>query len=81
MSATNQSQPSFIHRLLTRLVNRPGRVVIGMALLTVALVAGGISLAPTGEASFSPGGEVFETAELVEQTFRPSTTKGPATTR
>ena len=75
MSATNQSQPSFIHQLLTRLVNRPGRVVIGMALLTVALVAGGISLAPTGEASFSPGGEVFETAEVVEQTFRPSTTE------
>lgn len=75
MSATNQSQPSFIHQLLTRLVNRPGRVVIGMALLTAALVAGGISLAPTGEASFSPGGEVFETAELVEQTFRPSTTE------
>ena len=60
--------------VLSSLINHPGRVVIGLALLTAVLVFAGISSASDEDASFSPGGEIFDTGELVERTFRPSTT-------
>jgi predicted RND superfamily exporter protein len=62
-------------RVLTAFVNRPGRVVLALGLLTALFVVAGIATTPGTEASFSPGGKVFATAELVERTFRPSTTE------
>ena len=38
-----------------------------MAAITAVLVAAGISAAPDEGASFSPGGDVFATAALVER--------------
>jgi hypothetical protein len=45
-----------------------------MTVLTVLLVAAGIMTASDKDASFDPGGEAFDTAELVERTFRAPTT-------
>lgn len=74
MAATNSEHGhSRVSRALTALVNRPGRVLIGMAVLTVVLIVVGILNTPDQEASFDPGGDVFDTAEVVERTFRAST--------
>ena len=66
---------SRIGRTLAALVNRPGRVLLLVGLLTAAFVVVGIARTPDEEASFDPGGEVFDTAVLVERTFRPSTSE------
>jgi predicted RND superfamily exporter protein len=63
-----------LERLLTALVERPGRVLLGMTVLTVLLLVAGILRAPQKDASFDPGGEAFDTAQLVERSFRASTT-------
>ena len=62
-------------RVLSWLVDRPGRVVLGLVAITAVLVVAGISTAPDEDASFSPGGEIFDTGELVERTFRASTSE------
>ncbi|HXH95802.1 MAG TPA: MMPL family transporter [Gaiellaceae bacterium] len=64
-----------IRRLLTALISRPKRVLLVTGLLTAAFLVLGIATAPDKEASFSPGGEVFSTAEHVERTFRATTTE------
>ena len=61
--------------LLHAMVTHVGRVVGILVLVSALLVVAGISLAPDKEASFSPGGEVFDTGEIVESTFRASTTE------
>ena len=62
-------------RVLSWLVDRPGRVVLGLVAITAVLVVAGISTAPDEDASFSPGGEIFDTGELVERMFRASTSE------
>jgi predicted RND superfamily exporter protein len=62
-------------RMLTAMVNHPRRVLIGLVLVTLLLLFAGVATAPEEEASVSPGGEVLDTAETVERTFRPSTTE------
>ena len=69
-----ESAGGMMHGLLSWLVNRPGRVLLGLLVLTAVFVVVGIATAPTKEASFDPGGEVFDTGELIERTFRSSTT-------
>ena len=64
-----------IARALTALVHRPGRILAAVASTTLMLVVLGLVLAPEDDASFNPGDEVFDTAELVERTFRPATTE------
>ena len=76
MASTNSHhEHSRIGRMLTALVNRPGRVLLILGLLTAVFVVVGIKTTPDTEASFDPGGGVFDTAVLVERTFRPSTTE------
>jgi predicted RND superfamily exporter protein len=73
-SMNSHREHSRIGRMLTALVNRPGRVLLVLGLLTAVFVVVGIKTTPDTEASFDPGGDVFDTAVLVERTFRPSTT-------
>lgn len=76
MTASSSSHhESRIGRALTVLVDNPKRVVVGVVLFTAVLIAAGIATASHKDASFDPGGEVYATAELVERTFRPSTTE------
>lgn len=72
-SGNSRQERTAIGRALTALVNRPGRVLLVVALLTLAFVVLGVANTPDKEASFDPGGEVFDTAVLVERTFRPAT--------
>jgi predicted RND superfamily exporter protein len=69
-----EERSSRFERLLTRLVDRPGRVLLGMVVVTVLLVGAGVLRVSDKEASFDPGGKEFDTAELVASTFRASTT-------
>ena len=64
-----------LRRTLLRLINHPGRVLAALAVVTIGLVAAGVATIPDKEASFDPSGEVFDTVELVERTFRASTTE------
>ena len=49
-------------------------VIVALVPISIVLLAGGISSAPETDTSFSPPGEEFDTLELVDRTFRPSTT-------
>ena len=76
MATNHGTHPdSIIGRLLNAMVNRVGLVTLILIAVSAILVAGGISTAPDKEASLSPGGEVFDTGELVERTFKASTTE------
>ncbi|HXV32833.1 MAG TPA: MMPL family transporter, partial [Gaiellaceae bacterium] len=72
---TPPEKSSRFERLLTALVDRPGRVLIAIVVATVLLVGAGIARISDEEASFDPGGQEFDTAELVARTFRASTTE------
>ncbi len=76
MTTNHNTQPdSIIERLLHAMVTHVRRVVGILVVVSVLLVVTGISLAPDKDASFNPSGEEFDTAELAQRTFRPSTTE------
>ena len=64
-----------IGRLLNAMVNRVRWVALILIVVSAVLTLGGISSTPDKEVSFSPGGEVFDTGEIVVRTFRASTTE------
>ncbi len=64
-----------IGRLLQAMIMNVRAVIVALVLISIVLLAGGISSAPETDASFSPPGEEFDTLELVDRTFRPSTTE------
>ncbi len=64
-----------IGRLLQAMIMNVRAVIVALVLISIVLLAGGISSAPETDASFSPPGEEFDTLELVDRTFRPSPTE------
>ena len=71
----NLYQNSIIGRIFQAMVTRLGWVTGILVVVSILLVAAGVSLAPDKDASFNPSGEEFDTAELVGRIFRPSTTE------
>ncbi|HEY5638785.1 MAG TPA: MMPL family transporter [Dehalococcoidia bacterium] len=71
----SSERQTVVGRVLHAMIEHPFRVIGVLAVVSVVLTVAGISLAPDDEASFSPGGEAFDTGELVEREFRPSTTE------
>jgi predicted RND superfamily exporter protein len=72
---SSSEQIPIVRRMLHAMIEHPFRVIGFLAVMSIVLVVAGISLAPDEEASFSPGGEAFDTGEIVVREFRPSTTE------
>jgi predicted RND superfamily exporter protein len=73
IKTSGHPEHSRIGRWLAALIDHPGRVLLVLGVLTAIFVVVGIARTPHEDASFDPGGEVFDTAVLVERTFRSST--------
>jgi predicted RND superfamily exporter protein len=75
--ASNQDSErvTIVGRVLQAMVGSPGKMIGGLAVMTAVLVVAGIISAPDKDASFDPSGEEFDTGDLVDRTFQPSTTE------
>ena len=73
----NPNQETFFGRLLQAMVNRVGRVILALIVVSAVLFLAGNALSSDEDASFNPSGEEFDTEKLVDLTFRPSTTELP----
>ena len=75
MTDNHPHQETRVGRLLHAMIMNVRWVILTLVVVSVVLLAGGISAAPDREASFDPAGEEFATQELVDRTFRASTTQ------
>jgi hypothetical protein len=74
-SSEDSHRDTIVGGVLHAMVGHPRRVIAIMAVVSAVLVVVGISTASDKDVSFNPSGEEFDTGDLVDRTFRPSTTE------